>query len=77
MIEQFFLATLSLGAVFFSQCSTDKLRRFACISGLLAQPFWFHTTWEAGQYTLFGLSVVYTLNWMRGAYNFWWRQHAV
>ena len=38
----------------------------ACIFGLLGQPFWFYASWQAGQWGIFAVSIVYMAAWLRG-----------
>jgi len=71
MIEQFSLGLFSLAAVFFANCRTDHWRRWACICGICAQPFWFYATWHAQQWGIFGLSFVYAALWLRGFRIYW------
>lgn len=35
------LAVLSLLPIALSQAKSDKIRRYDCIAGIVAQPFWF------------------------------------
>lgn len=71
MFVQFALLSLSLIAVSLSQCERESMRRWACIFGLLSQPFWFVATFEAGQWGMFALAFCYTLAWLRGFYHHW------
>lgn len=72
MIEQIGIAICGLTAVFLSQDARESRRRWACIFGLIGQPFWFYATWKAGQWGIFALSFLYAYSWARGFYNFWW-----
>ena len=76
MIEQIGIAVFGLLAVFLSQDSRESWRRWACIFGLLGQPFWFYATWKAAQWGIFALSFLYAFSWARGFYNFWLRRRA-
>ena len=73
IVDQIAIGVCGLASVYLSQSRTDKLRRWACIFGLAAQPAWMWTTWHAGQWGIFGLSFIYTLNWARGVRNYWFR----
>lgn len=77
MIEQFMLGVFGITAVWCSQSPHHSVRRWACIAGLIAQPFWFYATWKANQWGIFLLSFVYTAGWMRGLHTYWWRQPAI
>jgi hypothetical protein len=58
-------------AVFLSQDSRPRRRRWACIFGLAAQPFWFDMAWHAHEYGVLALSVVYAASWARGFAVHW------
>lgn len=76
MIEQLGIALLSVTAVWLSQDSRESWRRWACICGLLAQPFWYYATWKAEQWGIFALCFVYTYCWWRGFRLYWLRRVA-
>lgn len=71
MLEQTMIGIFGLTAVFLSQDKRDSWRRWACIAGLCAQPFWFYATWRAQQWGIFGLSFLYTYSWLRGFRHYW------
>lgn len=66
IIDQVVIGTCGIASVWLSQDPRAGVRRWACIAGLLAQPFWMHATWTAGQWGIFALSFVYTIGWLRG-----------
>tara|TARA_Y100000296_G_C4945188_1_gene143460 strand:- start:110 stop:349 length:240 start_codon:yes stop_codon:yes gene_type:complete len=59
---------LGAASVWVSQGANAK---YACILGLIAQPFWFYVTFIAEQWGLFALTVVYTFAWVRGINTYW------
>lgn len=71
MIEQLGIAIFGVTAVFLSQDARESRRRWACIAGLLGQPFWFYATWKAGQFGMFALCFVYAFSWARGLRTYW------
>lgn len=71
MIEQIAIGLLGVTAVFLSQSAHASQRKWACIFGLLAQPFWFYATWHAEQWGIFALCFLYAFSWMRGVYTNW------
>ncbi len=73
MIEQIGIAICGVSAVFLSQDHRQEWRRWACIMGLIGQPFWLYATWQAGQWGIFALSFLYAYSWARGFYNNWMR----
>lgn len=68
---QTLIAVLGVGAVWLSQDRRAERRKYACIFGLLGQPLWFYTTWQAQQWGIFALSIIYTLAWIKGFQNYW------
>lgn len=77
MLAQIGIAVLGLLSIFLANDVNPRLRRFACIAGLCAQPFWFWATWQAQQWGIFAMAFVYTAMWARGLWNFWilpWRR---
>lgn len=73
MIEQIGIATLGVIAVFLSQSTEFRVRRWACVFGLIGQPFWFLATWKAQQYGIFAVCFLYTFSWARGVWTYWIR----
>lgn len=74
MIDQIAIGVCGVASVWLSQDERLSRRRFACIFGLLAQPFWFIATWKAQQYGIFALCALYTFSWLRGFFVHWvWR----
>jgi hypothetical protein len=49
----------------------DKWQRWGYIAGLCAQPFWFYTTFKAGQWGIFAISIWYAYSWSVGIWNYW------
>jgi hypothetical protein len=76
MLEQIAIGLCGVTAVFLSQDARAERRRFACLFGLAAQPFWFYATWKAGQWGIFALSFLYAFSWLRGFYAHWVRRAA-
>jgi hypothetical protein len=70
-MDQIAIMLTGVTAVFLSQSKSERLRKYACIFGLIGQPFWFYATWQAEQYGIFALCFLYTFSWARGAWNFW------
>ena len=71
MIEQAVIAICGIVSVWLSQDRRHSLRRYACLFGLLAQPFWLYATWKAQQWGIVLLTFVYAAGWGRGVWNFW------
>lgn len=70
-MEQVFIGLFGALAIWLSQQSREGLKKYAPILGLLAQPFWFYTTWKAQQWGIFGLSFLYAYSWWVGFKSHW------
>ena len=70
-VEQVFIGLCGALAIYLSQDSRIRWRRWACIFGLAAQPFWFDMAWRAHQYGVLALSLVYAASWARGLAAHW------
>jgi hypothetical protein len=67
-IAQLGIVFFGLAAVTLSQSPSARLNRFACIFGLLGQPFWIWAiaTAEPMQWGMLILSLCYSIAWARG-----------
>lgn len=69
--DQIAIALLGATAAWASQARRAALRRWACIFGLLGQPFWFYASWKAGQWGIFAVSILYLCAWLHGLWVYW------
>ncbi len=74
MIEQLAIALTGVTAIVLVQSKSERLRRFASIFGLCGQPFWFYAAYQAEQWGVFGLCVLYTAAWGHGFWVHWVRR---
>lgn len=70
-LEQIGIAVFGVAAIRLSQDQRDNVRRWACICGLCAQPFWFWTTYANGQWGIFALCFLYSWAWFKGVRTYW------
>jgi len=70
-LSQIGILLTGVAAVFLSQSKSERLRKFACVFGLMGQPFWFYAAVTAEQWGIFLTCILYTLGWSRGVWNFW------
>jgi len=75
-IDQIAIALLGAAAAWLSQARSLQSRRWACIFGLLGQPFWFYASWHTGQWGVFAVSVIYLCAWLRGLWVYWVAQRS-
>jgi hypothetical protein len=73
-MEQFGIALFGATAVILSQDDRKSWSRWACIFGMIGQPFWFLATYKAGQWGMFALCFLYLFGWARGVWNNWIRK---
>lgn len=71
MTAQIFIALFGLTAVYLTQQSNERIKRYASIFGLLGQPFWVYATYTTSQWGMFFLTICYTYAWLVGFYNTW------
>lgn len=71
MIAQIAIALTGVTAIWLSQSQSAQARRFACLFGLAGQPFWFYSAWQAEQWGIFVLCILYTVSWARGVKTNW------
>lgn len=71
MIEQIVIFITGIAAVWLSQDEKPVMRKYACLFGLAGQPFWLYASYQASQWGILVLSIVYTIAWAKGFYVFW------
>src|SRR5262245_27672368 len=70
-VDQIGIALSGVIAVWLTQDERESWRRWACIFGMLGQPFWFYAAWSAEQWGIFALCALYTYAWARGVWTHW------
>lgn len=71
MIEQTFIALTELIAIWLIQEKRKEFRKWACVFGLLGQPFWFYAAFNANQWGAFVLCFFFTLAWIKSLKDYW------
>lgn len=71
MITQTLIAILGIASIWLVNDPRISHQRWACVLGLIGQPFWFYASWQADQWGIFLLSIAYALAWMRGFWRHW------
>ncbi len=64
------IALTGVVAAWVNQDPRGRVRRWACVVGLIGQPFWFYSTITAGQWGTFAVTVGYTVAYLRGIWHF-------
>lgn len=71
MIDQVAIALTGVVAIWLSQDSRKSVAKYACIFGMIGQPFWFYSAYMSEQWGIFILCFFYTFAWARGVRNNW------
>lgn len=75
-VDQIGIALTGTVAVFLTQSVHEHRRRYACLFGMLGQPFWFWSAIEAAQWGVTFVTFLYTAAWMKGVWVHWIRPRA-
>jgi len=70
-LDQIGITFSGIIAIWLTQDKRATWRRWACIFGMLAQPFWFYAAWKAEQWGIFAMCTLYTYAWTRGLWIHW------
>lgn len=70
-MEQIGIALTGVIAIFLTQDRRDHVRRWACVFGLLGQPFWIYAAWQSNQMGVLLVSVLYAFAWAQGFWKHW------
>lgn len=73
-MEQLAIAFTGVIAIWLSQDTCPRRRRYACLFGLAGQPFWFYSAWLAEQWGILFLCVFYAWAWFKGVRLHWLNQ---
>ncbi len=71
VIDQVMIAACGLTSVYCSQDRREGVRRWACIAGLVGEPFWLWAAVKAEQWGVVALCFVFMFGWSRGFYLHW------
>ena len=71
LIAQICIGVFGVSAIFMVNRPEAKLRKWAPIVAMFAQPAWYYTTYINEQWGIFILSFLYTYSWGMGIYQQW------
>lgn len=74
ILSNILIVLFGVSAIWLSQSKSDILKKYACIFGLMSQPFWFYITIHTEQWGMVLVCMLYTIGWSRGFYNNWIRK---
>lgn len=71
-MEQIVIAFTGVIAIFLTQQNyRPDWKKFACLFGVLGQPFWMYAAYTAGQWGILVLTLFYSYSWLLGVWNYW------
>jgi hypothetical protein len=71
MIEQVGIALTGAIAIWLTQQNNNEWKRYACLFGMVGQPLWFYSAYQAEQWGILALTFFYTYSWYLGIKNNW------
>ena len=75
IISQIAIFIFGVSAIFMSQSPNHTTQKWACIAGLIGQPFWYYTSFVNAQWGIFAMSFFYTFAWARGFRTYWMKSN--
>ena len=69
VVSQVVIGGLGLATIFLVTSQEEAVRRLAPPLGLLAQPFWYWTSYSNEQWGILVLSLLYTFRWAQIAHR--------
>ncbi len=74
-MEQLIIAITGCTSIWLVNDHREAWRKWACVFGMVGQPFWFYSAFHAQQWGILTLTLVYTVSWARGFWNSWLQKH--
>lgn len=75
-MDQVIIVITGMLSIWLTQQHRESWKRYACIIGIIGQPFFLYATYTASQWGMLILTMFYTYSWGLGIYNNWFRsQH--
>ncbi len=54
-----------------------KKNKWGFVFGFLSQPFWYITSYNNNQWGIFYMSIIYTISWTYGIYNWFYKDKII
>lgn len=70
-MDQIIIPILSLSSIYITQQKNESIKKYACLLGMMSQPFWFYSFYHAQQWGSFVTAIGFTFVWGLGIYNYW------
>lgn len=71
MLDQAAIMFCGIASIWLSQSPRLGSRKWACVIGLVAQPFWIVMCWRLELWGVMALTAAYTAAWLRGIRTYW------
>jgi hypothetical protein len=71
MIDQLFIGIFGIASIILTNDPHARIRRYGCLFGMAAQPFWIYSSYTAEQWGILALCACYTIGWGRWIYHQW------
>lgn len=71
MLDQIVIAICGVVSIYLTNQEATEVRKYACIFGLIAQPFWLYSALINAQWGIVALSFVYAYGWWIGFKTHW------
>jgi hypothetical protein len=69
VFAQIIIASTEVTAMLLLSSKKQSIRKYAAIFGLIGQPFWFYSSYQAGQFGAFFLCFVFSAIWLKNLYS--------
>ena len=70
-MDQIGIALTGCVAIWLTQQGNDNWKKYACLFGLAGQPFWIYSSYNAEQYGILAMTILYSYSWLVGVKNNW------
>lgn len=71
IVDQVVIVVLGPLSIYLVNSPSAAHRKWGAMAGMVAQPFWFHAAYIAGQWGIFSIEFLYVLSWWQGIKQYW------
>ena len=75
VLDQLGIIVFGVAAIWLVGLKDPKLMRWGYVCGILSEPFWLWSTWQAEQWGIFALAIFYTVSWINGLRNHFFKDN--
>ena len=70
-IDQLIIAVTGCASSWMIHSTDKKVRAWACAIAMVGQPAWIYAAYEANQWGIVLVDIIYTAGWIRGSITNW------